>query len=170
MKLIGENSIYIQRSDIMNLCNSIVASNETIPSSIIDKIYGHGLVFIGNSNRHEFVEFTEQEEIDFFSTRDWIIDYNSVKSLKENELIDLAWHLTQQKNKIANEYNDMSTNERIEKYNMVVECSLLDHKINSLIDMSMYNKGKAKIELPIKQQKKESNKILQIIMKFKRSE
>lgn len=169
MKIITENSIYIQRNDIVHLCNSMVGKEGEIPNSIIDKIYGHGIVFIGDSNRHEFVEFKEQEEIDFFNSRDWIIDYNTVKTLKETELVDLAWHFTQQKQEIANKYNDLNANERIENYHMVVECSLLDHKINSLIDMSMYNKGKVKIELPI-ENKKSPNRLLQKIREFKRGE
>ena len=172
MKLIGEKSIYIQKNDIMNLLNIASGTNQKIPSTLVDKIYGNGIIIIGNTNRHEFVEFSEQEEIEFLKSQDWIIDYNSVKDIQEDELSEMAWEFTKEKNSIIEKYDTKSEEEQEESDYLLVECQIIDHKVYSLIDMNMYNKGKAIIELPEEfaiQNKKNKPKILSKIFDFKRS-
>jgi len=71
----GKEKIYVQKNDIMYLNQTDLS----IPASIFMKIFGNGVTIIDNSNRFEFVEFTNSHEIEFLKNIDWIIDYNKVK-------------------------------------------------------------------------------------------
>ena len=98
MKIIENGKIYVQKNDIALLNETDLA----IPASIYVKVYGAGIVIIDNSNRFEFVEFTEKEEIEFFKSLDWIVDYNQVKNLSEEEIKELTSSTLKEKNKIVN--------------------------------------------------------------------
>ena len=75
MKIITENSIFVQRNDITYLNQS----NLEVPTSI----FGNGVSTTCNVNKYDFIEFKEKEEIDFFKNIDWLIDYNEVKDLSD---------------------------------------------------------------------------------------
>ena len=82
MKILKDNKIYVQKNDMAYLNSSEL----DIPASIYMKVYGKGITIIDNSNRYEFIEFTDPKEIEFFQGLDWIVDYDEVKDLTEEEL------------------------------------------------------------------------------------
>ena len=97
MKIITNNSVFVQKNDIAYLNQSDLA----IPASIFMKVFGSGVVIIDDSNRYDFVEFNAPEEIEFFKGIDWMIDYNQVKDLSEKETIALGQSIAEEKNEIA---------------------------------------------------------------------
>lgn len=144
MKIVTDNKVYVQKNDIAYL-------NQTdlpIPASIFMKIFGHGVVIIDDSNRYEFVEFTQPEEIEFFKKLDWMIDYNEVKDLSEDELIELGKIMADKSNDIAKKYNAMPPDKRKQNQNLVVEHELLVFKMHSLKDIIYFKRGDLKIKLP----------------------
>ena len=64
------------------------------------KVFGNSIIIFDNFNINEFVEFNNQEEIEFFKNTDWIIDYNEIKKLSEEEIFDLARSIIKEKNTI----------------------------------------------------------------------
>ena len=42
-----------------------------------------------DNNRYEFVKFEDKNEIEFFKNLDWMVDYNSVKDLNEEDFLNL---------------------------------------------------------------------------------
>ena len=144
MKIVTDKKVYVQKNDIAYL-------NQTdlpIPASIFMKVYGSGIVIIDDRNRYEFVEFTAPEEIEFFKKLDWMIDYNEVKDLSEEELIKLGENLNNRYNDIAIKYNAMSQEKRKENQHLVVEHELLGFKMCSLRDIILFKRGTLKINLP----------------------
>lgn len=112
------------------------------------KIFGNGTVIIDDSNRYEFVAFNEPDEIDFFSSLDWILDYNQVKDLSEEETIALGQSIVDEKNNIAEGLNSMSPEEREKNRDMVTQYELLDFKKYSLVDFIAFKQGRMKWQLP----------------------
>jgi len=112
------------------------------------KLFGNGIVTINDSNRYEFVEFEAPEEIEFFKSIDWMIDYNEVKDLSEEETIELACSIAEEQNSIAQRFNSMTPEERENNMSMVSQCELLDFKIYSLRDVLWFKQGHIKMELP----------------------
>lgn len=144
MKIITDDSVYVQKNDIAYL-------NETdlpIPASIFMKVFGNGIVIIDDSNRYEFVKFEAPEEIEFFKGLSWMINYNEVKDLSKGETITLAQSIAREKNEIATKFNSMSEKERKENMQMVQQCELLDFKIHSLRDVFWFKQGRIKMDLP----------------------
>lgn len=156
MKIFTNNSVYVQKNDIAYLnCSGL-----DIPASIFMKVFGKGIVIIDDSNRYEFIEFNEPHEVEFFSCIDWIVDYNAVKDLSENEMIDMAQKIIEERNKIVDKYNSMSEIEREKNYDLSMKCDLLEFKMYSLRDILWYKQGHLKMNLPFdeEQNKKESKK------------
>ncbi len=142
MKIITDNAVYVQKNDIAYL-NQIGLA---IPASI--KVFGNGIVIIDDSNRYEFVTFEAPEEIEFFKGTDWMINYNEVKDLSEEETIALGQSIIEERNNIAQRFNSMIPEERKENMNMVLQCGLLDFKMCSLEDFFWFKQGHIKMELP----------------------
>jgi len=145
MKIITGHAAYVQKNDIAYLNQT----NLAIPASIFMKVFGNGIVIIDDSNRYEFVEFNLPEEIDFFKGINWMIDYNEVKDLSEEEIISLGQSIAQEKNIIAQRFNSMSLNERKKNEELVLQWELLDFKMYSLRDALWFKQGHIKIELPM---------------------
>lgn len=133
MKIITDNAVYVQKNDIAYLINTDLA----IPASIFMKVVGIGIVSIDDNNKYEF-----------FKGVDWMIDYNEVKDLSEEETIALGQSIAEEKNNIAQRFNSMKPEERKENMNMVFQCELLDFKMYSLRDVLWFKQGHIKMELP----------------------
>lgn len=144
MKIITDNAIYVQKNDIVYLNQTDLA----IPASIFIKVFGNDIVIINDSNRYEFVKFEAPEEIEFFKGIDWIINYNQVKDLSEEETIALGQSFAKEKNNIAQRFNSMVPEERKDNMNMVSQCEFLDFKMYSLRDILWFKQGHIKMELP----------------------
>jgi hypothetical protein len=95
VKIINSDSAYVQKNDIAYL-NSF---DLPIPFSIFMKVFGNGVTIINDSNRYDFVKFDEESEIEFFKGLDWMIDYNEVKDLSEDEIIKLAKNIEKEREK-----------------------------------------------------------------------
>lgn len=144
MKIITDNAVYVQKNDIAFLNQTDLA----IPASIFMKVFGNGIVIIDDSNRYEFVKFEAPEEIELFKGIDWMIDYNEVKDLSEEETIALGQSIAEEKNNIAQRFNSMTPEERKKNMTMVSQCELLDFKMYSLRDVLWFKQGHIKMELP----------------------
>ena len=144
MKIITENAVYVQKNDIAYLTHT----GFSIPASIFVKVFGNGIVIIDDSNRYEFEKFENNSEIAFFKGLDWIVDYNSVKDLSDDEIIKMGLSITQTRNQIALQFNSMSEDERKKNLDMVTKCELLDFKMYSLRDILRFKQGHLKMTLP----------------------
>ena len=148
MKIIAENTVYVQKNDSMYLLN---ITDLPIPASIFRKVFRNGMIIIDDSNKYEFEEFEDDSEIEFFKGLDWIVDYNSVKDLSDDEIIAMGQNIAQSKNQIAKQFNSMSEDERKENLEMVIQCELLDYKMYSLRDILWFKQGHLKMTLPNKE-------------------
>ena len=145
MKIVTDRGVYVQKNDIiyLNQCDL------EIPASIFLKIFGNGIVIIDDRNRYEFVKFEEAHEIKFLKDQSWMINYDDVKDLKEDEIMELGRNVIEERNKIANSFNSMSEEERIHNIDKVQEqCDLLEFKFCSLRDFLWFKQGHLKFHLP----------------------
>lgn len=98
MKIITDRAVYVQKNDIAFL-------NQTdldIPASIYLKAFGNSpTTIIDDSNRFDFLKFDDEREIEYFRNLEWIIDYNEVKDLDEEQLMEIGQSIAQTKNGIA---------------------------------------------------------------------
>lgn len=80
----GIKKIYVQLTDIQELYKT----EQIIPISILNK-YTKELNNHKKQNKHKFIEFNKEEEINFFKAIDWIVDGKELnkKSIKELDKI-----------------------------------------------------------------------------------
>ena len=154
MKVIYDNCVYVQKNDLAYL----EASDLPIPASVFTRVYGNGITIIDDRNRYDFVLFKEKAEIDFFKGLDWMVDYNELKNLSEEEIIKLAEDTNEERDKIAATYNSMPVEERQKHSDMVTKCYLLEFKFYSLKDILWMKQGHISINIPKMRIRKPSNK------------
>lgn len=145
MKIITNDAVYVQKNDISYL-NSF--DDIAIPASIYMKVYGNGTVYVNDSNRYEFVKFEEKTEIEFFKGLDWMVDYNEVKDLSEQETIELLESIRKEQNTIATEFNSMSEEEKRNNFVMMMQSEQLAFKYYSLRDVLWFKQEHLAMELP----------------------
>lgn len=144
MKIITNDAAYVQKNDIAYL-------NQTdldIPASIYLKACETGTFIVDDSNRYEFIRFNKSDEIQFFKNQDWILDYNQVKDMTEDELIEYGERIITQYNELAETFNALSEQERIQNTELDMRCDLLGFQIFSLHDFIFYRKGLLEMQLP----------------------
>lgn len=78
----GIEKVYVQLDDISFLLKTC----SDIPNSIQKRIYSDENTNISDSNKMDFVEFTEPEVIEFMRNQTWIVDYKQARDLSKKEL------------------------------------------------------------------------------------
>ena len=158
MKIITKNAAFVQKSDIIQL--NLYNAEKLNPTFM--KVFGNSIIIFDNCNINEFVEFNEQKEIEFFKNTDWIIDYNEIKKLSEEEIFDLARSIIKEKNTIFQKLSTMTNEEREQNTNLVTDYEFLQFKLTSLQDALWLKKGHKKghihIDIPIKKKQKTKDK------------
>lgn len=143
MKVMGENSIYVQKKDIIEMSGMV----DTIPASIFMKMYGEGVVIIQGEQVYEFIEFDDQAEIDFFNKLDWILNYNDVKNLTDEELAAFGQKIVVKRISLIDKYNKMSKEEKLNS-DIPYQCETLEHKASDVVQLLQFRKGVLKINFP----------------------
>lgn len=144
MKIFRDNSVYVQKNDIAHLN----MTERLVPASIYMKVFGSGITIINDSNRYEFISYDGASEVDYFKSLDWIIDYDDVKEMSEDDIIEMAHDIAAEQSGIASVYNTMSDEERRYHPEMVDQCNLLEYKFYSLRDFLWFRQGHIQMELP----------------------
>ena len=144
MKIITDNAAYVQMNDIAFLDQCDLP----IPASVFMKCFGFGISVVDDSNRYDFKEFDKPEDIEFFKNIDWMIDYNEVKDLSDEEHFALAQSIADEMETIAKKFDSMSPKQKKENINMVSQHELLEFKFYSLRDVYWFKHGDLKMNLP----------------------
>lgn len=156
MKIITTNKAYVQKNDIMFL----IQVDLSIPVSIFSKINKNGMFVVNDFNRYDFIEFNDDYEIEFFKNISWMVDYNEMKNLSEEEIINLGEEAVSEKAEIASRFNSLSEDEKENNSEMLKECNLLDFKIYSLRDILWYKQGLLKLKFPTELKKEYREELL----------
>lgn len=144
MKIITKDAIHVQMNDLMFLNGTDLP----IPASIFLKVFGQGTVVVTNSNRYNFVKFEDESEIEYFKELDWIIDYDSVKELDKTGIKQLNDQIIDEEQEIADKFNNLPENEKVDNFDMVARYEQLEYKKYSLKNFVSFKQGKTSMELP----------------------
>lgn len=147
MKIVNDTCVYVQRNDIKYL----KSSNLDIPESILIKIGDGG-------NKYDFIRFDEDREIDFFKGLDWLIDYNMVKDLDEDQITTMIQNVVFEKSYIAKKFKELSLEEKKMNSNMYRQYNFLLYKMYILDDILLFKQGQLPIKLP-EEEKNDSKKL-----------
>ena len=144
MKVITDNEALVQLNDLLFLQSSDLA----IPSSIILKVFRSGITVIDDTNRYDFVRFTEAEDIEYFRQLDWMIDYGKVKNMSEEELENLLSIMLDKMDFLDKAEQSIPVNQSQKRHELLQAFSLLVFKFCSLRDILWYKQGHISLNLP----------------------
>lgn len=140
-----KEKVYVQMNDLAMLTRMDIP----IPASIFEKVFSD-VVIIDDTNRNDFVEFTEPDDIDFFNSLEWILDYKLLSSrLTEQELKEKQQEILNDMNDIAEKYNSIPDNEKVNYQELVQKHELLGYKMYSISQMLGIRQGNIQIPFPI---------------------
>ena len=135
MKVVTENIAFLISTDII------------MPLSIMLNTFGENGGCITPDNRFEFVKFESENDIEFFSQQNWILDYNEVKYLKEDEIYNYIILLKNKEKALRKNYKKMGRNEKANN-NLLIQCDLINYKSLGLKDYLAFKQGRINMDIP----------------------
>jgi len=120
MKIIRENAVYVQKSDLIEIYRIGVG----MPLGLIQKGCKYTKFEPDADTRLEFIKFTEQEEIEFLKKFRWIPDYDELVEMDRDELYEKAKKILEIKKALVDKYDlwDETTLKQYELLNLEFEC------------------------------------------------
>lgn len=122
----GVKKVYVQINDIVMLDYI----NLEVPDLKLKETFTS---VVSTDSGMEFLEFTKPDEIEFFKSLDWIIDYKQIRDLT-------IYEIKEKINEVSNSFNPDFGVEKIR---------LLKYKMKYLLEMLSIKQGKIKIPFPI---------------------
>lgn len=144
MKIVTFNGIYVLRKDIEFL-NKIEL---VVPASIYLKRYECEGLLPEDNDAYKFVKFKSSREIEYISKLDWLIDYDEVKNLTEEEIKQIGQQIGYQQNDLIEKYNAMNEEEQTKNSDMAKKIKILYYKLCMLRDIIWFKQGALDIKLP----------------------
>lgn len=145
MKIVTDEAVYVQKNDIAFLQTTDIVCPYNVHNELFQ---GEDAVIIADYNRYDFVKFTRPNDMEFFKSLDWIVDYNALKDLSEEELIELGQGVATKINVMAATFNKMSEEKKAENFDMVEQSNLLRYKMYTLRDIVLFKKNILDMQLP----------------------
>lgn len=143
MKISTKDAIYVQKKDL----EFLKFQARALPSSINQKIFENSMLDLDDYDKYDFLMFENEEDIEFFKSLDWLIDYTEIKDLENDELRQIGENLVKRNDEVAKKL--YSIEEKDESYKSTIqEYMLLSYQITTLSDISDMNNGMLKIKLP----------------------
>ena len=170
MKIITDTKAYVQLNDLAYLMKS--SEGKAIPASVVNKVFGE-MFICTDSNRYDFMEFDDPEEIKFFKNLEYSVDYLECINLTDAELVEKGEEVASRMNEVAKKFNSLDETEKGNHLYLVNEHELLQFKMYSIRDILWFRMGKLKMKLPkdakdICASKKPESKFKKIVHIFKR--
>lgn len=144
MKIITDKAAYVQKVDLYYLDSTELTKTRSIYLSV----FNWGKTRLTKENQFDFYKYEEPEDIEYFKNIDWMVDYDEVKDCSDEELVKLGKAINEERENIAERFNNMSIKERIKNPDLQLRHRLLAHKIHTLTDFIMYKRGQINFELP----------------------
>lgn len=162
MKIVRDDCVYVQRIDIADLFRE----NLLLSRSIFSKVFGENNVSI--DDMYSFIKFDDPKVTAYFKQMDCIVDYDEVKDLSPEQIMELGKNIEKQRNDIRKR---LDSSHQFSDRNMMMHYKLLNFKVRSLCDAYKLKNGSIKIKLPkeIRESDDSSSSLRNGIKKFTKS-
>lgn len=133
MKITTNDAIYIQKTDLLYLQQLKYPMGKSIKTKV------YQFIVIGEEHESDFVKFTNPDEIEFFSSMDWLLEYDSVINMTLDDINNISEEVYKEQMSLN---DDQRNTKRIDRFDQ------LNLKIKSLRDALLFKQGSLKITLP----------------------
>ncbi len=140
----GKKKVYVQLNDIMMM----MQLDSLIPAEVMEKVFSD-IFIVTDENRFEFKEFGEESTIEFFEACDWIPDFRKYKNMTEEEIIADGQSIAAEMNAVAQEWNNMTEEERENHQDLPTRHERLGFKMKSTAEILWTKQGYRVMPFPI---------------------
>lgn len=148
MKIFKNDILYIQKNDVVNLFSLNLKLNPKMPILLFKRTIGENTVtVIDGSDCFDFYTIDDKNTLDFLLNFDYIINYEDVKDLTEEEIKELGKPIIDQMNCLVAKLNDDSTLS-YEKAELSNNYAMLKMKLYDLRNFLWFKQGHIKMNLP----------------------
>ena len=153
MKIVLDKELYVQKKDL----DFLIYRMDEIPDTIIRKIFSPGQTVIDSCVKYDFVKFDDPSHIEFLNSMKWILDYDEVKDLNDEEIVELRTKYAKERDLFVKKYNficlaektrPLSSSEREEKTKFYDEFVGLSYKAQSITTFLWYKQGDTEMVFP----------------------
>lgn len=156
MKIITDNAVYIQKVDLEFFKYEL----RSLPKFISLKIFENKEIDMDDYEKYDFLKFEDEEIIEFLKKIDWIIDYDLVKNLTDDEIREIGRTYAEKFESVNKKIYTTSPNKKDYK-DLLQQSKLLFYQLRSIEDLLDFKGGRLKITLP-----KDENKFLKLVRKL----
>lgn len=120
MKIIKENAVYVQKSDLVEAFRIGVR----MPFFLAQQACHYAKFSTAVDTRFDFIKYTEEEDMNFLKNFNYILDYEELSVMTRDELYEKAKRiLIEKRNLVANyEYWNEDVLKRYQLLNLELEC------------------------------------------------
>ena len=140
----GNEKVYVQLCDIAKL----EYIDDPIPATIYRTLKTKPIT---EDNRLTFIEFSKQDELDFFKEQSWIIDYKKLSTIKEENIHELQTAIAKEIDELRNKYQSMSQEEKNNNENLLNRILILRHQNQNINEILHTKAGFYIIDYPLVQ-------------------
>ena len=154
MKIITKNKIYVQLNDINFMMKILPFISLKCPKKLLEECFKK-VYFVDEVNKYNFIEFDDEEIIDFFKKISFIVDYDKYKKMNYKEITECIENIGDELHNISDIYNGYSEIQKMVNYKKITAlCKMKYHKLNSIRDIYKFKNNEIIFDLPIKEKKK----------------
>ncbi len=148
MKIFRNHKVYVQNKDLSKIMYASIHYREGIPQEVISKAFT-GSFKVTPENMDEYTTFEDNDSIRFFKRMPYIIDYDKIRKLSENEIISIIKATMDRISYICSSLNRKRGPKKLsEYYEALDKIDLLEHKFFALRTILWERQGTFKNVLP----------------------
>lgn len=139
----GRTKVYVQLQDL----SLLERTEENVPAWIMSVLWEHSP--ITDLNRNQFVEFASEEAVQYFREALWIIDYNIVKLLSDEQFGRIGMELNEQLKKLDTMIQNIDATNAMFENDLLNKYMQLESKMKALADVLAMRRGDKKPDFPL---------------------
>lgn len=159
MKILTTNAIYVQKVDL----EFFHYNRRTLPASIIDKVFKNPQIDMDDYEKYDFIKFEEDDDIEFFQKTNWIIDYNYITSLSNEQIKQIGQDFLKQYDEVQRKLALIKSDNPLFP-TLLNESAILNYQLRAINDALDIKNGLLKISLP--PELKQNNIVKQLLRKI----
>ena len=86
MKIVRDNKVFVQNKDLLKTMQGSITYKVGIPNEVVGKVFTESF-HVDMDEMDEFVGFEEEDSIVFFNRLPFIVNYDEIRKLSEEEII-----------------------------------------------------------------------------------
>lgn len=139
------NVVYVQMQDMGFICNE---TDIAIPESIFYKVFHPGTTIINDTNCFNFVRFDKEDEVSFFKSLEFIIDYDDYKDLTLEQMYNKFTTATINFNTLAEKWNALTSDEKKESEDLYYKLNKLEYELLFIAEIIKLKQGCISMPFP----------------------